>query len=871
MKKFQILLVISIYFFICSNVYANTINISSFDELMNSILRNGDTYNITEDLSSSESIGQHFFNYNIIFDGNMHAIDGNNQYGGFILNQDNFFNEIIMSNCKGQLYQNSNFAGAIFNSGGHTEIQNSNFNQNFVNTGSVQFAVAGAVYNLFGGSIDINNVSFENNYTIGAGSYGGAIANGYNDNGTAKMNISNTVFSGNYSSGDTVAYGGALYNNGIASIDSSSFNNNYVEGFQDRPEDSPFLLGGAIYNNKELTITNSDFTDNLNKGTNTSISFGGAIYNNASLTLDNCRFDGNQISTSRYGSGGAIYNSQSGNITIKNSLLQNNQVTPDLDYGEGGAVFNAGNIIFENTTLQNNIDRDNSKNDIYNTQTGKITFDGTGVNNILSGIDGQGAVIKTGQGSLNLGGKNDGFTGDFSLQSGTVNLLSDSSYFNAASTSFFNNVNFNMVNRQINDINFGALSLSGVSHIFADVNFNTNTMDRINASSISGNGSILVSGLSFEGVPSSSNISIPFANQIVKDYVRYTPSVLSTPIYNYGVSYNSSDGNFEFVRNGFSSSSYVSEVAAQLAGYLAQIDTYKNVFSNLDMVMILPAEFNKFSFQNKIVSKETFAFSPFLMPEKRNGIWFKPYSSFETVSLKNGPDVSNVSYGSIVGAESGLKKLQNGWYTIYGLYAAYNGSHQAYLGNSIYNNGGLLGLNAAFYKGNFFSAWTANVGANSAESSTQFGKDNFNMLNTGIAQLTGYNIPVLNKKLYIQPAILTSYSFINTFDYTSNSGLHINTSPLNALQVEPRLKLIGNFKDFLQPYICVSVVWNLIDNAKFKANDVYLPNLSVRPFVQYGAGVQKRFGDRVTGFFETLIRNGSRDGVALQFGIRFSI
>ena len=84
MKKFQILLVISIYFFICSNVYANTINISSFDELMNSILRNGDTYNITEDLSSSESIGQHFFNYNIIFDGNRHAIDGNNQYGGFI-------------------------------------------------------------------------------------------------------------------------------------------------------------------------------------------------------------------------------------------------------------------------------------------------------------------------------------------------------------------------------------------------------------------------------------------------------------------------------------------------------------------------------------------------------------------------------------------------------------------------------------------------------------------------------------------------------------------------------------------------------------------------------------------------------------------
>ena len=176
-----------------------------------------------------------------------------------------------------------------------------------------------------------------------------------------------------------------------------------------------------------------------------------------------------------------------------------------------------------------------------------------------------------------------------------------------------------------------------------------------------------------------------------------------------------------------------------------------------------------------------------------------------------------------------------------------------------------------FYKGKFFTAWTANVGATSSESATEFGRDNFAMLNTGIAQMSGYNFETFKRKLIIQPAILASYSFINTFDYTTKSNVKINTRPLNAIQIEPRIKLIGNFKNFVQPYIAVSVVWNIIDSAKFKANDVYLPDLSIKPFVQYGTGIQKRWGDRVTGFFETMIRNGGRNGVALQFGLRISI
>ena len=62
-----------------------------------------------------------------------------------------------------------------------------------------------------------------------------------------------------------------------------------------------------------------------------------------------------------------------------------------------------------------------------------------------------------------------------------------------------------------------------------------------------------------------------------------------------------------------------------------------------------------------------------------------------------------------------------------------------------------------------------------------------------------------------------------------------------------------------------------MDDTKFQANDVALPQMSVDPYIQYGVGVQKRWGDRFTGFGQALIRNGGRNGVALSFGFRWAL
>lgn len=976
MQNFKILTLILTLLFtnLSLTVKANNIDVRSFYELINSYPGNGDTINILNDLSASSTIGYDFYGLNIKFEGGNHSINGNYTYGGFVLNQDSLLNQIELTNCKGQEYNRSNFAGALYNSGGNIEVGNSIFKGNFADSNNINFAIGGAIYNLNGGTMTINNTDFQNNYTNGASSYGGAITNGYQSGPQANMTITNSIFRNNYAEGSVVERGGALYNNGKVTITESTFNNNsaigetgnyvsagaiYNEGSAEilkseiinntaksvdygsitggaiyntneltisdttinnntgtttiknsnitsnkaQGNDTVNILAGAIYNNNQLqiidssinsnlaiagensnvaggalynlgteTITNSKISNNIAQGeANTDIK-GGAIYNNGTLELNSSTVSDNTIETNGTGEGGAIYNNTNGTITIKNSNIANNKISTSAQNSEGGGIYTSGNIIIENSNFENNLTSNGEKNDIYN-NNGTISFTGEGTTNILSGISGTGKITKEGTGILNLGGTNNNYNGDFNFEQGTLNLLANSSYFNAQNTTFANNTNFNMQNNQIDNINFGNLTSNGITNFNVDAYISKREMDTISANNFTGNGTLFVRNIALDGVPEAQNITLPFANNTLKSHVKYNPTTISSPIYDYQVRYESSSGNFSFTRGDFNPEILSTSVATQLGGYLVQLETYKNIFANYDMLMIGPQNLQKgLSLQNKTASNSgQFALSPLLMPEQRRGIWVKPYTTFENVPLKNSPDVSNVIYGTIVGGDSELKKLKNNWYNTYGAYVSYNGSHQAYQGNSTYSNGGLFGLNTAFYKGKFFSAWTANVGANSAENNNNYGKDNFAMLSAGIAQKTGYNFELLENKLIIQPSVITSYSFINTFDYTTASNVSISTSPLHALHVEPGIKIIGNFKNYIQPYLSVSFAWNLIDHTNFKANDIALNDLSVKPYVQYGVGIQKRWGERFTGFLEGMIRNGGRNGIALLFGFRISI
>ncbi len=323
----------------------------------------------------------------------------------------------------------------------------------------------------------------------------------------------------------------------------------------------------------------------------------------------------------------------------------------------------------------------------------------------------------------------------------------------------------------------------------------------------------------------------------------------------------------------FNPSVMVSPVATQIGGYLTQLNSYDEAFRNMDMYMLMTkSQRRAMKLRNKFAAADgKLIFDPTMTSNEQKNAWFRPYSYFENVHLNRGPRVSNVSYGTFVGGDSELYELKNGWDAMWGSYVGYNGSHQAYSGNSIYQNGGTFGVVGMAYKDNFFTGLTVNVGASAGEASTMFGTDNFSMLMAGIASKTGYNFELKEGRFIIQPSLMLSYSFVNTFDYTNAAGVRMNSDPLHGISIEPGVKFIGNLPHGWQPYVGVSMVWNVMDRTHFHANDVSLPALGVDPYVKYGVGLRKNCGERFSGFLQAFLTNGGRNGIGLQVGFRWSL
>lgn len=485
-----------------------------------------------------------------------------------------------------------------------------------------------------------------------------------------------------------------------------------------------------------------------------------------------------------------------------------------------------------------------------------------------------------------------------------------------------NSGTLSMVNNQTGVSSLNNLTLKGDTNFVADVDLAKGEMDRFEAgyygellpvrSRNIGNGNhygnLQVTGLNMlSDAPDGQDITeIYFAQIGLKDNVvngvNQTPTGYQTkaytPIYQYNVMYDNREdaGYFLFTKgdkifvpdgNGgttvkptpggnqsdaFNPSVLASPVAAQAGAYAAQNAAFSYAFQHADSFMPLPAN-QRFALRNanKYAINETPHFDTRLNDLHDKAIWVRPYTSFESIPLKNGPKVDTITYGTLVGGDSQIKELRNGWGTVFTGYMGYNGSSQNYSGVSTYQNGGLLGATQTFYKGNFFTALTASVGASAGESHNMYGHENFTTLMAGLANKTGYNFEFKDGKYIIQPTMQLSYSFINTFDYKNSAGVNIESDPLHAIQINPNVRFVTNLKNGWQPYASVGMVWNILDDTKVTANDVRLPDMSVKPYVEYGLGIQKRWKDKFTGFTQAMVRNGGRNGVALTAGFRWAL
>lgn len=773
---------------------------------------------------------------------------------------------------------------SMFEVGNNTELNvsdihftNANATDDDIDGGTDKYSdsIHGSILALTGGSAALNNVKATNNESEG---FGGAI---YANNG--KLVLRDIYFENNiHKQGNGTEADNDIYVTGNADVS--------IRG--DSVVKSGLAGDGTInaYDNFDLSGNNKDFTGTLNVIGNTEfvqesaddsyISGTTVINRGAQLMLDN---DYNDIEATFAGSGGELIKEGANDLILTGD---NSSMTGNVIVNEGNIILNTDNATYFGGSTE------------LASGTG-IEIDGS-KDALLSNVEGASdtTITKDGSGKLTLDGNN-GYDGSLLMNNGTFGLGYNSNY-TIANAVFNNGTSINLQNTAavyengswttnpdpagIESVSFDNLTLNGDIGLYLDVDLKNGQADTISANNVSGDGLIILGSDGINAVTDAlvENTSVKIASGAITDYIQLAEDDMEImgPIQEYLVNYN--DGMLNFTAMGGDHPSYnqvnpgimSGAVAAQMGGYLTQLNSYDEAFRNMDMYMLMTKkQRDAMKYRNKYAynGSSGIIYDASISRQENKSGWLRPFATFEQVDLDGGPDVSNVAYGSYFGIDSEFIDLGHGWDGVWSAYAGYNGSHQAYDGIGIYQNGGTLGVVGMAYKGNFFTGLTVNAGASAGRANVDAGYDDFTMLMSGVASKTGYNFELFDGKFIIQPSYMMSYSFVNSFDYTSASGVRVTSDPLHAIHIEPGIKFIGNLKNGWQPYMGISMIWNVMDKTKFMANEVYLPELSIKPFVKYGVGLRKSWGERFTGYLQTYITNGGRNGIGLQAGFNWAL
>ena len=738
------------------------------------------------------------------------------------------------------------------------------------NGDNIGSALGGAIYNK--GKIDsITNSHFQNNYAEATkgNAYGGTIYNNTIEVVSSKIvkvlgigKIQNTSFIGNYAKSESgTAQGGAIWSEGdlniVADNGESLFSGNYVQNGDKKDPQAIFVTN--IIEEKKLGY-NEDYSHRFYQ----------KEQYKTSITLNSIN------------NGKIIFNDKITGETTKTPI--------NKYYNEWDS--SAGKYITQYVDDDNN-DID-TPTEVSVTPELKITGDSSSIvqlNNNIENLD-----ISLSGTNLHLGARDNVLDGNnIDLQSGTLS----------------------MVNNQVGVASLNNVTLSGNTNFVADVDLANEQMDRITANTYGTHqGNLNVVGMNLLSDSTKDVTEIYFAQPGLKDNVvngmpanggynlpSSAQTTFYTPIYKYNAIYdNRNDGGYFMFTKGdkiltanggggttitptgnpsdaFNPSVLAPSVASQAGANATMNQTFNYAFQNSDNFMAIPylervaiKTSNRYALSPTGDATDVGTFSPlFNAQNQTSSAWVKPYASFENIPLKNGPKVSNITYGTLVGFDTPIKSIKNGWDRAWTGYIGYNGASQRFSGVDATQNGGLVGGTLTLYKGNFFNATTVSSGAIVGDNRTMYGTDNYTMLMAGVGNKTGYNFEFKEGKIIIQPSMLLSYTFVNTFDYTNAAGVKIKNDPLHAIQIAPGVKFIANTKNGWQPYIGVNMIWNLLDKSKVSANDVRLPEMSIKPYVQYGVGIQKRFKDRYMAFGQAMIQNGGRNGISLTAGFRWAI
>lgn len=675
--------------------------------------------------------------------------------------------------------------------------------------------------NLQPAKIDNIKATFTGNYAIGedsATANGGAIYNGRK----ATINTIEADFVNNYVLAESSTRGGAVFNHGTINELKGTFKGNYAKS------DNSDAQGGAIFGNDgSIDSINADFDGNYvvaKKG-----AYGGAIANYATINQISGNFTNNYVKSSNAAAGGAIFN-MSNPLTITNSNFINNYVEGDAN-AKGGAITSGQEltIVADNGKSEftgNYVLADGQKtsNAIYQA-TASINLEAKNNGQIIfnDGIDG------TERGyNLNITGDTSSRV-EFNNSIQNANMNIESTNVNVARGELLNHNNaLTMASGVLNIANMGSevvelkgLNLSGgtINIASTDADLANKQMGRLSSATMTtGNTVINVDSINLTSDSAEIETAVSFVDATAAKQVKNNVTSALSPVYRYGVTYNNETGEFVFTRpTGDSVDNFNPSVFSGSVMAASSLNTQGDL---IKQVVNIGAG-----------NLESFGYS-------YGRVWAMPFYSDDTVEYKDFYDIDSTNYGIIAGVDSKTFGSANGTKAVFTAFGAYTYGENKYQGIKIENNSWMAGLKASFYNGGFYGDAIVNYAWHDGESKTSMDTDSIDTNGYGISLRAGYKFNQLRNRWKADASLLLSWQKVESDDYTAKSGAEIKNDDYSRLTLTPQIKVGYRALKYWTPYALVRYNFILSEDGNASVNNIALPELESKDYVEYGIGVE---------------------------------
>jgi hypothetical protein len=353
----------------------------------------------------------------------------------------------------------------------------------------------------------------------------------------------------------------------------------------------------------------------------------------------------------------------------------------------------------------------------------------------------------------------------------------------------------------------------------------------------------------------------------IADNINFTSTnkEISTPIGMYRLNAHS-NGSYSLDMSRFNPQVFRGQITT-ISQYMNQLNIDDMLFTHS---MVLPSfkdETNAGMSSNRYASNNPM-FAPYQYSKKDGGMWVKMYGTFEHLQMNNGiGKVGNNAYGTLVGADLGLKELKHGWKFMPTAYLGYNGAHQAFSKVDAYQNGGQIGFLGTWYRNNTIIGGLVYGGIyNNSMSVGGNSDDTFNYF-AGFATKVAQNFRI-HRDFVIQPNLMAVYNFFGQQNWHTDYGqMGMMSKSLHGINIAPGLNFIWERETF-SAYVTVQYMFNVNGAIGGRAGSVVLPHTEMeRGYFQYGIGVVKKCTNRVSAYIQAVLRNVGRTGVGFQLGV----